>query len=62
MDRKSQSAAANRIFDRSGVPPAHVDSALKKMLPSDPSMVLENYDAILAAIRERGPAHAREPT
>lgn len=52
-----QSTTANRVFSHIGVPSVDVTTSLKKILPSDPSKALENYDEIAEAVREAGLGH-----
>lgn len=50
-------ATADRLFGWIGVPPAPVAAQVRKLLPEDPRALIENYDALAAAMRARGFAH-----
>lgn len=57
MTEERQRDSAARIFDWIGVANAPVQSALKKILPGDPTTMIANYDAVAAATRAHGLGH-----
>ena len=57
MTEERQRNSTSRIFDWIGVADAPVQSALKKILPSDPTTMIANYDAVADAVRAQGLGH-----
>jgi LPS sulfotransferase NodH len=50
-------ATADRVFDWIGVPSAPVTGGMRKVLASDPSKVIANYDSLVQRMRAGGFAH-----
>lgn len=57
IDRDSQIATMNAICVRLGVVQETVDAPLKKVLPTDPATIIENYDEIRARLQADGLGH-----
>lgn len=54
IDAKSQAATLERICTRLGLEAEPVDAPVKKILPSDPSKIVKNYDEICTTLKAAG--------